>query len=138
MTRFSGAKIILHCGGALVTYLRDDKPGIPFPALWDLPGGGAEGDETPQACALRETYEEFGLTIAPERITWGQSYPSVLHAGMRNWFFAAPVSPEEIAQIKFGDEGQFWQMMAIESFICLPDGIPHLQAQARDFLEQTA
>ena len=74
----SGAKIILHCDGALITYLRDDKAGIPFPAKWDLPGGGIEGDETPEDCALRETHEEFGLVIAVDRITWGQKYPTTL------------------------------------------------------------
>ena len=40
---FSGAKIVLKCEDRLLTYLRDDKPGIPFPGIWDLPGGGREG-----------------------------------------------------------------------------------------------
>src|SRR5690606_34782771 len=43
---FSGAKIALVCGGRLVTYQRDAKPSIPWPGLWDLPGGGREGVET--------------------------------------------------------------------------------------------
>ncbi|MGB7317266.1 MAG: NUDIX hydrolase [Planktotalea sp.] len=133
---FSGAKIILHCDGALITYLRDDKPNIPFRALWDLPGGGAEGDETPQDCALRETFEEFGLRIDPERISWGRQYPSVLQIGSTNWFFAAPVTPTEIARIQFGDEGQYWQLMAMTDYVAHKQAVPHLQLQVQDFLAE--
>lgn len=130
---FSGAKIILHRNGALLSYLRDDKPTIPFPALWDLPGGGAEGDETPEACALRETFEEFGLRLPQDRITWGRKYPSVLQEGQFNWFYAAPITQHEIDAIRFGEEGQFWRMMPLLEYIAHPKGIPHLQAQVRDF-----
>ena len=132
----SGAKIILHCDGALITYLRDDKESIPFPAMWDLPGGGIEGAESPEDCALRETLEEFGLIIASHRITWGKKYPSVLQSGKFNWFFAAPVTPAEISQIQFGDEGQFWEMMPISAYITHANAVPHLQAQVRDFLTE--
>ena len=55
---FSGAKLALFLGADLLVIKRDDRPDIPYPGYWDLPGGGREGDETPQACALRETYEE--------------------------------------------------------------------------------
>lgn len=47
LSPFSGAKIALLCDGQLLTYQRDDKPGIPWPGLWDLPGGGRESDESP-------------------------------------------------------------------------------------------
>jgi hypothetical protein len=50
MTDFVGCKAALFCGDALLTYLRDDKPGLPWAAKWDLPGGGREGSETPEAC----------------------------------------------------------------------------------------
>ncbi|MGH1579232.1 NUDIX hydrolase [Planktotalea sp.] len=133
---FSGAKIILHCDGALITYLRDDKPNIPFPAFWDLPGGGAEGHESPRDCAVRETFEEFGLHISKERLIWARKYPSVLHPGQDNWFFAAQISRHEINQIVFGDEGQLWQMMRFDVFITHTKAIPHLQAQVRDFLAE--
>lgn len=33
--------------------------------LWGIPGGGAEGDETPEACCIREVEEEAGLVAAP-------------------------------------------------------------------------
>ncbi|WP_162869177.1 NUDIX domain-containing protein, partial [Escherichia coli] len=44
---FGGAKIALLCDGRLLVYQRDDKPGIPWPGMWDLPGGGRENGETP-------------------------------------------------------------------------------------------
>lgn len=133
---FGGAKIVLHCDGALVSYLRDEKPEIPFPGLWDLPGGGAEGDETPQACALRETLEEFTLSIAPSRITWGRSYPALLQPETVNWFFAASITERDIASIRFGDEGQCWRMMSFEDYLSRTDAIEHLQVQVRDFLAE--
>jgi len=124
---FGGAKILLHHQGALLTYLRDDKPDIPFPALWDLPGGGAENDETPIDCALRETFEEFALRIAPSRVTWQRAYENPDNPALPNWFFAAPLKAPEIEQIKFGDEGQHWQMMPIERYLNHPKAIPHLR-----------
>jgi 8-oxo-dGTP diphosphatase len=133
---FGGAKIVLHCEGALLTYLRDDKSGIPFPGLWDLPGGGREGDETPQDCALRETFEEFGLTLAKDRITWGRFYPSSLHPKTVNWLYAAQISQNNIQTISFGDEGQFWRMIPMQTFITHPKAVPHLRGQVKDFLTQ--
>ena len=132
--RFGGAKILLHCQGMLLTYLRDDKPEIPFPALWDLPGGGAEADETPLECVLRETNEEFALTIPHARITYSRAYPGNSGSNLQNWFFAAPILPEEIEGIKFGDEGQYWQMMPINTYLSHPKAIPHMQDRIRDVL----
>ena len=51
---FAGAKVALICGGDVLTYLRDDRPELPFPGCWDLPGGGREGEESAEACVLRE------------------------------------------------------------------------------------
>lgn len=61
----------LLCDGSILTYLRDDKVGIPFPGFWDLPGGGREGSESPVECALRELEEEFALRLPAGRIEWG-------------------------------------------------------------------
>ena len=60
---FVGAKAALFCGNALLACLRDTHPGLPWPGMWDLPGGGREGDESPEDCLLRELAEELGLTI---------------------------------------------------------------------------
>ena len=59
---FGGAKIALLCGNSVLTYQRDDKPDIPWPGCWDLPGGGRENDETPLQCVQRETLEAVSYT----------------------------------------------------------------------------
>ncbi len=131
---FMGAKIALVCGAELVAYKRDDTPAIPWPGLWDLPGGGREGAETPAGCALREVEEEFGLTLAPERVHWCRRYPGMLDPGRWSYFLAAEISQAEVAAIRFGEEGQYWQMMSIEDFLALPDAITQLQERLSDYL----
>lgn len=124
---FVGCKVALLCGDALLTYLRDDKPGLPWPAAWDLPGGGREGDETPDACLLRELHEEFGLMLPPDRLIWRRVWPSMMDATRPSVFFAGRITPDEIKAIRFGDEGQYWQMMAVADYLCHPRAIPELQ-----------
>lgn len=36
---FSGCKIALLYGDTILTILRDDIPTIPYPNMWDFPGG---------------------------------------------------------------------------------------------------
>lgn len=44
--------------------LRDDKPDIPYPNMWDLPGGHMEKGERPRECICREMREELpGLDL---------------------------------------------------------------------------
>lgn len=131
---FSGAKIAVLCEGQLLTYLRDDIPTIPWPGLWDLPGGGREQDETPLQCALRETHEEFGLTLDPAWIVWQQLYAGQGMHGLDTWFFVAEVPPGTFDQVVFGDEGQRWAVSSIEAFLALPDAIPRLQQRLREYL----
>ncbi|KIS11466.1 NUDIX hydrolase [Streptococcus equi subsp. zooepidemicus Sz105] len=37
---FSGAKLALISNGKILTILHDAIPTIPYPNMWDLPGGG--------------------------------------------------------------------------------------------------
>jgi 8-oxo-dGTP diphosphatase len=131
---FSGAKIAVICEGHLLTYLRDDTPAIPWPGLWDLPGGGREGDETPEQCALRETHEEFGLTLDPGWIVWKRVYPGQGVNGLDTWFFVAEVPTGTFEQVVFGDEGQRWEIKAVSAFLDMDQAIPRLQQRLREFL----
>jgi len=130
---FAGAKIALILDDRLVAYRRDHKPGIPFPGLWDLPGGGREGDETPIQCALREAEEEFGLRLSPDVVTYVRRY--VRDDGQISYFLAARISAEEVAAIVFGDEGETWRMMPITEFLFREDAAPRLQVRLADYLE---
>lgn len=47
----------------VLLFLRDDKPDIPYPNMWDIPGGHVEADETPEQCIIREMKEEMELDL---------------------------------------------------------------------------
>jgi 8-oxo-dGTP diphosphatase len=55
------------CGEVLLL-LRDDKPDIPYPNMWDLPGGHLENKEGPREGLLREMREELpGVALGDVR-----------------------------------------------------------------------
>ena len=76
----------------LLLYLRDNKPGIPFPNCWDLIGGHIEDGETPEEALIREVKEELGITLADFRFykkyvcLTGDAYPNekYIYAGRIN------------------------------------------------------
>jgi 8-oxo-dGTP diphosphatase len=133
-TAFSGTKIALIRDEDLIVYLRDDKAGIPYPGVWDLPGGGREAGETPLDCALREVEEEFGLTIDPGHVRRLTRYASSTPEGLDTWFCMADVSAEDIARIRFGNEGQHWMLMPVCAFLDHDNAVPHLQTRLRTIL----
>ncbi|MGL4309292.1 MAG: NUDIX hydrolase [Paracoccaceae bacterium] len=133
----NGAKLALLHEDRVLTYRRDDFATIPFPDHWDLPGGGREGDETARDCALRELAEEFGIHLPPERLLWERAYPSVHVPGRIGVFFAGQINASEIAAIRFGSEGQHWQMMPVVEFLTHTRAVPYLQARLREYLAET-
>jgi 8-oxo-dGTP diphosphatase len=124
---FVGAKAAFFCEGAVLTCLRDEHPGLSWAGHWDLPGGGREGNEGPEDCLLRELQEEFGLTLAPDRLLWRRVFPSMLDASRASVFFGGRLSREEIAAIRFGDEGQGWAMMPVATFLGHGRAVPDMQ-----------
>lgn len=118
---FAGAKLALFIGDALLTILRDDRPDIPWPGHWDLPGGGREGNETPEACAVREIHEEVGLTIRVPDLLAGEA---VQRPHGIVWFFAAHLPDAAQADVRFGGEGQRWVLMTPPEYCRHPKRIP--------------
>lgn len=131
---YSGSKLALIHGDELLVYLRDEKHDIPFPGYWDLPGGGREGDELPEDCAVRETMEEFGIEIDPADFVFAKEFDSTTHYEHGAYFYVAPITREQIASIRFGDEGQYWKMMKLVDFLSDPNSPPHLKYRVADYL----
>ena len=129
---YTGCKIALICDGRILTILRDDKPTIPWPNLWELPGGGREGDESPFECAAREVYEELTIQLSKDDIIWSWIYPSMLDENKKSVFLVGKLTQEQFDSIVFGDEGQSFKLMSIEEFLTLDQVVPQLQERVRD------
>lgn len=134
---FTGCKIALFCGDKILTILRDDKPTIPWPNLWELPGGGREGNETPFECVAREVYEELSIQLSKDDIIWSWIYPSMLDENKKSVFLVGQLTQEQFDSIVFGDEGQAYKLMSIEEFLNSKQAVPQLQGRLRDYLEES-
>jgi 8-oxo-dGTP diphosphatase len=55
--------VFLNAQDEVLLYLRDDKPGIPYPRRWDVLGGYLEARELPTECIAREMREEIGYDL---------------------------------------------------------------------------
>ena len=137
LTDFQGCKIALFCGDKVLTILRDDKENIPCPNMWELPGGGREGDESPFECAVREVFEELGITLTEDCLLWSKVYPSMLYEGRQSVFMVGQLSQDQFDSIVFGDEGQAYKLMNIEEFLTSSKVVPQLQGRLRDYLEES-
>jgi len=135
---FSGCKIALISDDKLLTILRDDISTIPWPNMWELPGGGREDEETPFECVQREVFEELGLKLEEADIVWAKEYQGMLAPDKTSIFMVGTITQEEFASIVFGDEGQAYQMMDIRQFLADDKVIPQLQDRLSDYLEVRA
>ena len=137
LTDFQGCKIALICGDKVLTILRDDKDDIPCPNMWELPGGGREGDESPFECAAREVYEELGIHLNEDCLLWSKVYPSMLFADKQSVFLVGQLTQNQFDNITFGDEGQGYQLMNVEEFLGSSQVVSQLQERVRDYFKKT-
>ena len=135
---FSGCKIALICDDKLLTILRDDIPTIPWPNMWELPGGGREGEETPFECVQREVLEELGLKLEETAIVLVKEYQGMLDPDKTSIFMVGTITREDFASIVFGDEGQAYQMMDVSQFLSDDKVISQLKDRLSDYLEVRA
>ncbi|MBK4774143.1 DNA mismatch repair protein MutT [Streptococcus rubneri] len=134
---FTGCKIALICDGRILTILRDDKPTLPWPNLWELPGGGREGDESPFECVAREVYEELSIQLLKDDIVWSWIYPSMLDENKNSVFLVGKLTQEQFNSIVFGDEGQGYKLVRLEEFLASDRVVPQLQERVRDYVEES-
>lgn len=132
---FTGCKIALICDGLILTILRDDNPTIPWPNLWELPGGGREGDESPFECVAREVFEELGIHLTEDNLLGSKVYPSMLFERKQSVFMVSQLSQEQFDSIVFGDEGQGYKLMSIDEFLGSDKVVPQLQERLKDYLK---
>jgi 8-oxo-dGTP diphosphatase len=118
-----------------VTLLRDDKPGLPWANMWDLPGGGREADETPLDCLIREVREEVGLDLTGMTPATAQHWPSATTPALRSWFFTVHLPAIRAADLRLGDEGQEIALMTPHAFLAHPGAIPFLKDRLRAALQ---
>ena len=132
---FQGCKIALICGDKVLTILRDDKDDIPCPNMWELPGGGREGTESPFECAAREVYEELGIHLDEDCLLWSKIYPSVIFKDKQSVFMVGQLRQEQFDNITFGNEGQGYKLMSIDEFLGSDKVVPQLQERLKDYLK---
>ena len=133
---FTGCKIALFCEDRILIILRDDKASIPWPNMWELPGGGREGDESPFECAAREVYEELGIHLTEDCLLWSKGVPKYALWGRESVFLVGKLDQEQFDKIVFGDEGQGYKLMGIDEFLGSDRVVPQLQDRVRDYLEE--
>ncbi len=63
MKRRGCSIIFMNSNEKILLFLRDNKPDIPYPDMWDIPGGHVEHNETPKQCIIREMKEEINIDL---------------------------------------------------------------------------
>lgn len=129
MSKVIGAKAALMLGPYLLVTLRDDRPDILCPNMWDFPGGGREGDESPLYNVIRETREELGLDLTGLSPLWSRLFPSAHQTGAETAFYVFALPASAIGQIRMGDEGQGWRLLTPAAYRHLPDAVPYLRTR---------
>jgi 8-oxo-dGTP diphosphatase len=131
---FHGVKVAVLVNGKLLMHLRDNTPGLFNANKWDFPGGGREGDETPQECAIREVQEEFGVSLTPNSFVWERSYPAQKDPNQKALFMVAELPEQELEKVSL-TEGQQWKLFDQAAFFEDEDVIEALKGRFNDYLE---
>ncbi len=108
-----GAGIIfLNSNNEVLLLLRDDKDSIPFPNMWDIPGGKVEKDENPEETVRREMNEELGL----QNLGQINLFKIFTSENLTDYVFwkRMEINPEEI-DLKEGQQIRFFSIAQIRS-----------------------
>lgn len=136
MRDFVGTKTALINDGRVLTVLRDNKSGIHFPGMWDLPGGAREDSETPAQVAIREIKEELGINIGSNEIKWKRYFPAVADATKTACFMVIELTNDQANSIVLGTEGQKWKFMAFDEFFNHKNLIEGMKDRLRTYLDR--
>lgn len=131
---FHGVKVALLHEDKLLMHLRDNKPGLFNANMWDFPGGGREGEETPYECAIREIQEELGVALTEQSFVWEKEYPAQKDPTQRALFMVARISKQDVDSVVL-TEGQKWDLISLEDFFHRSDVIDALKIRFKDYLD---
>jgi len=94
--------LVLREPGELLLLRRSEKSSF-VPNAWVFPGGTAEPGEDLRMTAVRETFEEAGLTLDPESLVWTSRWitPVGLPKRFDTYFYLAKVAAD--ADVKIDD-----------------------------------
>ncbi|MGB4102078.1 MAG: RNA pyrophosphohydrolase [Alphaproteobacteria bacterium] len=121
--RLNVGLVLLNSTGLIFSGKRADQAGAD--AGWQLPQGGIDKDETPQAAVLRELAEEVGpkvkgevIAAYPEPLSYDfkdfsgapRAFDGKYRGQMQYWFYLQMLSPDadiDITQAHDGDPPEF-------------------------------
>ena len=125
------AAIIIHEDRLLLTRRRAD---VPYPLLWDFPGGKVEPEEDPRDCIVRELKEELAMDIAVTGIyeVVYHRYPErpVLVLAYRCIWLGGEITDLEVAEHCWVLPGELAQYTLLPADIGLADKISRELADA--------
>lgn len=134
MDDFSGVKVALILGNQLIAIQRDNKPGLAYAGMWDLPGGGRDAGETPFATVAREVQEELGITLREQSVRWLKAYPALKDPQQISYFMVVTITDSDVAAIQFGNEGIGWRLVSLNTFMADGDVIEPLKQHLNNYL----
>lgn len=125
---YDGAKVAVFLGERLLVIRRDARMDVSWAGGLDWPGGAREPGETPPDTAVREAFEEVGLTLDPSRF---EQRNATTRLGVHVIKYAIREPQARAGEVVLGDEGQAWGLMTPEAYLESPDAIPSLAAYLR-------
>ncbi|SQF66130.1 NUDIX hydrolase [Streptococcus dysgalactiae subsp. equisimilis] len=74
--------------------------------------------------------------MTKDAVVWERVYPGLVNPDSQAVFLVAFMNQDMIDHIAFGDEGQGYQLMAIDDFLADDRVIPQLKVRLTDYLSQ--
>ncbi len=130
---FIGIKGMVFFDDKIVVIRRDNNTKN-FPLYIDLPGGGREKGESPFETFKRELKEELNIDINENDIISCYLYEDETYKEHLAYFIVTKNLNIKKEDVTLGNEGLEFKFISPEEFIGLGDGVAHLQAEVKKYL----